>query len=345
MRERLLAMQQFHAHKWADDALHVLDMRRLPSEQHWLKCQTVAEVANAIKTHAVQGASSVGISAAYGLLLGLREHLAHADDWRIALEDDYQALLEANPYAANLRWALNQMIDHFDRLSAEDDIWQQGLAMAQHIQGSDLEANLTMAQLGLDVLREHLDEPQQIMVHGAVGALATGGLGSALGVVKAAHLHKRIEHVFVTQALPLGQGMPVAWELEQLDVEHSLHTDNSAAHLMKTAPISWVMVGAECIAANGDVIGALGTYQLAINAMHHGIRLMVVAPSSSLDLHLESGEHFDWTPESQSDAPLRQAKVDVTPADLIDYLVTEKGVVARPNLEKMAKLMCRKRLH
>ena len=348
MRERLLAVAALEAVQWRDEALYLLDLRSLPNETHWHCCQTVADVAEAIRLSVVQGASAVAISAAYGLVLGLKQHLAQ-DGWRAAVEEDYETLVHAHPTSINLIWALNQMIDCMDALEDDQDIYSALLQMARHIQESDREANVAMAELGAELILEHLDEPQALLTHGLTGALATAGVGSGLGVVHALAVAKKLTHVYVTEGLPIGSGKLNAWELTQGQIDTKLCSDSAVAHLLKTQAITWVVVGADCISANGDVLGALGTYQLAINAMHHGVRVMVVAPTSSIDLASPSVE--DLALDDVADAELEMAVqasgawVDVTPADLIDYLVTEKGIIGRPNREKIAQLMCRKRLH
>jgi methylthioribose-1-phosphate isomerase len=188
--------------------------------------------------------------------------------------------------------------------------------------------------------------------------LATGGFGTALGVIRGAYLEGLVERVYVDETRPWLQGSRLtAWELASDGVPVTLNADSAAAHLMKTKGITWVIVGADRITANGDVANKIGTYQLAVNAMHHGVRFMVVAPSSTIDMTLATGDEIPIEERDGSElleiAGRRVAAeveainpvFDVTPADLIDYLVTEKGVIERPTAAKMAQLMCRKRLH
>lgn len=358
MRERLLAAERVKAIEWRDGALHLLDQRLLPLQECWLRCDSAAAVAGAIRDMVVRGAPAIGISAAYGLLLGLRTRLAEGGDWRAALEEDYQLLADSRPTAVNLFWALNRMIDRLDRLREGEDVLALLSAEAEAIHLSDREANLTMAQFGVDLIRQHLDREQELLTHCNTGALATGGFGTALGVIRAAHLEGLVERVHVDETRPWLQGSRLtAWELAGEGVPVSLNVDSAAAHLMKTRGITWVIVGADRITANGDVANKIGTYQLAVTAMHHGVRFMVVAPSSTIDMQLKSGD--DIPIEERAGSELLEvggqrfaAEVeafnpvfDVTPADLIDYIVTEKGVVERPDRAKMTALMCRKRLH
>jgi len=185
-----------------------------------------------------------------------------------------------------------------------------------------------------------------------------GGFGTALGVIRAAHLEGLVERVYADETRPWLQGARLtAWELVNEGVPVRLNADSAAAHLMKVGGITWVIVGADRITANGDVANKIGTYQLAVCAMHHGVRFMVVAPSSTIDMGLESGEDIPIEERAGSellevggariaaDVEAVNPVFDVTPADLIDVIVTERGIVERPDAEKMAQLMCRKRLH
>jgi methylthioribose-1-phosphate isomerase len=229
-------------------------------------------------------------------------------------------------------------------------------AEAIAIHESDREANLTMAQLGVELIRKHQGNAQAILTHGNTGALATGGFGTALGVIRAAFLEGMVERVYADETRPWLQGSRLtAWELANEGIPVTLNAD-SAARIMKTKGVTWVIVGADCITANGDVANKIGTYQLAVNAMHHGVRFMVVAPSSTIDMSLASGDDIPMKSAMARVAGSRwQARgadveafnpvFDVTPADLIDVIVTEKGIVERPDTAKMAQLMCRKRLH
>lgn len=358
MREQLLAVEKVQAIEWRDGALYLLDQRLLPHRQTWLRFDSATEVADAIRDMVVRGAPAIGIAAAYGLVLGVRARLLAGGDWREALEADFACLERSRPTAVNLFWALQRMRERLARLKDGDDILALLEAEAVGIHLSDREANLTMAQLGMELIRKHQGNPQVLLTHCNAGALATGGFGTALGVIRAAYLEGLVEQVYVDETRPWLQGARLtAWELAGDGVPVSLNADAAAAHLMKTKGITWVIVGADRITANGDVANKIGTYQLAVNAMHHGVRLMVVAPSSTIDMSLESGE--DILLEERDGRELLEVAghrvaadvhavnpvFDVTPADLVDYIVTEKGVIERPDSAKLAQLMCRKRLH
>lgn len=358
MREQLLAAEKVKAIDWHDGVLNLLDQRVLPLEETWHSYDSAAGVAEAIRLMVVRGAPAIGISAAYGVVLGARARLAAGGDWRAALEEDFAVLAASRPTAVNLFWALDRMRERLARLQDGDDVLAALEAEAIGIHDSDREANLTMAQLGVELIRKHNRSAQKLLTHCNTGALATGGFGTALGVIRAAHVAGLVERVFADETRPWLQGARLtAWELAGEGIPVSLNADAAAAHLMKTEGISWVIVGADRITANGDVANKIGTYQLAVNAMHHGVRFMVVAPSSTIDMSLENGD--DIPIEERDGRELLEiggqrvaAEVhavnpvfDVTPADLIDAIVTEKGVVERPDAKKMAQLMCRKRLH
>lgn len=358
MREQLLAAEKVTAIAWREGALHLLDQRLLPFTQTWLAYDSAVAVAEAIRLMVVRGAPAIGIAAAYAVVLAVRARVAAGGDWRAALEEDFRLLSESRPTAVNLFWALNCMRERLQRLKAGDDPLRVMEQEAVGIHASDREANLTMAQLGMEVIRQQQGNSQPVMTHCNAGALATGGFGTALGVIRAAYLEGLVEHVYADETRPWLQGSRLtAWELACDGVPVSLNADSAAAHLMKTKGITWVIVGADRIAANGDVANKIGTYQLAVNAMHHGVRFMVVAPSSTIDMSLESGDEIPIEERDggellelagqriAADVPALNPVFDVTPADLIDYLVTEKGVVERPDAAKMAQLMCRKRLH
>ena len=356
MRDRLLAAEKVKAIDWRNGYLHLLDQRLLPFGERWIAYDSAAGVAEAIRSMVVRGAPAIGISAAYGV--AARARFAEGGDWRAALETDFALLAESRPTAVNLFWALDRMRDRLARLKAHVEPLAALEAEAIAIHESDREANLTMAQLGVDLIRRHQGNSQAILTHCNTGALATGGFGTALGVIRGAFLEGMVERVYVGETRPWLQGSRLtAWELLNEGIPVTLNADSAAAHIMKTKGVTWLVVGADRIAANGDVANKIGTYQLAVCAMHHGVRFMVVAPSSTIDMSLANGE--DIPIEERDGRELLDvggkrvgAEVDafnpvfdVTPADLIDAIVTEKGIVERPDTAKLAQLMCRKRLH
>ncbi len=268
-----------------------------------------------------------------------------------ALTADFALLGASRPSAPSLAWALGRMRERLERVREAADPLAALEAEAIAIHESDREANLTMAQLGVELIRKHQGNAQAIFTQCDAGVLASGGFGTALGVIRGAFVEGMVERVY------LPGSRLTAWALASEGIAVTVSADAAAAQVMKTKGVTWVVIGADRIAANGDVASRIGTYQLAVCAMHHGVRFMVVAASSAIDLDLASGD--DIVQEERDGDELLNAGgkrldvgidafnpvFDVTPADLIDVIVTEKGIVERPDTAKLAQLMCRKRLH
>ena len=214
MRDRLLAAEKVKAIDWRDDALYLLDQRSLPLEETWLAYTGAEDVAQAIRDMVVRGAPAIGITAAYGVVLAARARKAVGGDWVAALEEDFTLLAGSRPTAVNLFWALNRMRDRLARSKTRADVLQVLEAEAVAIHESDREANMTMAQLGVDVIRRHQGNAQAVLTHCNTGALATGGFGTALGVIRAAWLEGMIEQVYVDETRPWLQGSRLtAWDM------------------------------------------------------------------------------------------------------------------------------------
>ena len=318
--------------RWDGQMLELLDQRLLPHEVRWLACRDSAAVADAIRALVVRGAPAIGIAAAYGAVLAQRE--GH-------FEAGVAQLRAARPTAVNLVWALDRM----QALAANGADAQRLLAEARAIEAEDLAANHAMAAAGAQLI-----EPGAgVLTHCNTGALATAGLGTALGVVRVGVASGRIARVFAGETRPWLQGARLTmWELQQDGIAATLIIDSAAAALMRSGAVQWVIVGADRIAANGDVANKIGTYALALMARHHGVRLMVVAPSSTVDLATASGDSIEI--ESRDPAEVlgcggrRHAPegvtawnpvFDITPASLVDVLVTERGVLRRPDATVM----------
>lgn len=356
-QQQPVAEPQVRAIEWRGDSLRLIDQRLLPGEESYVDCSDAAEVAEAIHVMAVRGASAVGIAAAYGIALAARR-LGEAEDWSKALEADFTLLAATRPATMHLSWALRMMRERLQRLLPGADVPAELARAAVSIHESDLEANRTMGKLGMQLIRRHHKTRQRLLTHCNAGALASGGYGTALGVVRAAHDAGLVEQVYVDETRPWLQGARLtAWELAREGIPAVLNVDAAAGHLMKTMDITWVIVGAERIAANGDVIARIGTYALSILAMHHGLRFMVVAPSSAIDPALEVGDDAQLDEGDSDDVlivgnrrldagvPAFNPAFDVTPADLIDAIVTERGVVERPDARKLADLVSHRHLH
>jgi methylthioribose-1-phosphate isomerase len=352
-----LVADSFSALAWHNGVLRLLDQRLLPSREVYVDCADAAQVAEAIRDMLVRGAPAIGIAGAYGIALQARV-IGESSDWPAALADAFRLLEAARPTAVNLSWSLKLMRDRLARLAPDADVPARLLEAARSIHQSDHEANLTMGKLGMQLIRKHHKSAQNILTHCNTGALATGGYGTALGVIRAAHDAGLVDTVFIDETRPWLQGARLtAWELQREGISACVHVDSAAGHLMKTREITWVIVGADRIAANGDVINKIGTYALSILAMHHGLRFMVVAPSSSIDMALENADDvvLEERPANEvlglgnesvdAGVPAFNPVFDVTPADLIDVIVTEKGIVERPDTRKLADLMSHRHLH
>ena len=312
---------------WSGDRLALLDQRELPAREAWVECRSAAEVAAAIHGMAVRGAPAIGIAAAYGLALD-----AMAGEDYDAAE---RVLAQARPTAVNLRWALQRMREKGGR--GADTLLRE----AQAIHREDLEQNLHMGELGAALLPA---SGARILTHCNTGALATGGHGTALGVIRSAWQQGRIAQVYNTETRPWLQGARLtAWELMREGIPTRLIADGAAAHLMSREKIDWVIVGADRIAANGDTANKIGTYALAIAARYHGAGFMVVAPTGTFDLSCPDGSCIPIEERLSAELTQFQDRVwapqgvgtwnpvfDVTPAGLIDAIVCERGVLRAP---------------
>ena len=334
---------------WLRDGLCLLDQRLLPGRAEFLSLRTSAEVARAIGEMVVRGAPAIGIAAAYGVVLAARARFGQSRaDWRSLIQPDLEELAAARPTAVNLSWALERMGRRMDLL-AEEDPGPALLDEALAIHREDRLANRRMGELGAALI----EGPTAVITHCNAGALATGGYGTALGVVRAAFAAGRVTRVYADETRPWLQGSRLtAWELVQDGIPVTLQADGAAASLMAGGGIGWVIVGSDRIAANGDVANKIGTYGLAVLARHHRVRFMVAAPTSTVDLGVASGAAIpieERDPEEvltcagsrlgPAGVDARNPVFDVTPAALVDYLVTERGVVQRPTREKLRRLM------
>jgi methylthioribose-1-phosphate isomerase len=319
--------------QWQGDHLRLLDQRLLPAEEKWIECRDEASVFHAIKDLAVRGAPAIGIAAAWGVVLAAKSGQP--------LDQALAHLRSARPTAVNLMWAL-------DRMKARIAAGADAAALereAQSIQDEDLAANRHMGELGAALIAPG----SAVMTHCNTGSLATSGYGTALGVIRAGVAAGRINQVYAGETRPWQQGARLTmWELVRDGIPAKLIADSAASHLMKSGDVKWVIVGADRIAANGDTANKIGTYQLAIAARHHGVKFMVVAPSSTVDMATASGDDIEIELRDAAEllsvagrrtvvdgAEAWNPVFDVTPANLIDAIVTERGVIENPTTERM----------
>ena len=331
---------------WREDKLHLLDQRQLPHKEEWLEYEHPNDVAKAITDMVVRGAPAIGITAAYGVVLAARQawNIA-AVNWKQAMTAPLAHLAESRPTAVNLHWAIHCMTELYQSLSDSESPEEALLKEAKNIHQQDIAANHTMGKLGADLLADN----SIVLTHCNAGALATGGFGTALGVIRQGYIDGKVEHVYADETRPWLQGARLtAWELQQENIPVTLQTEGAAAALMATGKLDWVIVGADRITANGDVANKVGTYMLAILAKYHGVKMMVVAPTSTIDWQLHDGAEIpiEQRPEQEvtmingvqiapEGVSALNPSFDVTPANLIDAIVTEAGVVLSPSLESM----------
>ena len=305
--------------RWDEGALLILDQRALPAEEAWLRCETPEAVAEAIRTLAVRGAPAIGLAAAYGMALAAEPEPAAA------------LLCAARPTAVNLAWAVERSLASSDPLE-----------LARELHRDQREADLRLAALGADLF----NPGDRALTHCNTGALATGGVGTAGGVLAAAWERGRLAEVWVDETRPLLQGARLtAWELGRAGIPHRVIADSAAGGLIARGLVDRVVVGADRVAANGDVANKVGTYPLAVLAARHAVPFYVAAPLSTMDRATATGadipiEERDPGEVLGSAAPPGSDALnpvfDVTPADLVDALITEAGVLRAPYEQSIA---------
>ena len=330
--------------KWQDNQLKLLDQRLLPHKVVWLDITNTEQTVTAIRDMVVRGAPAIGIMAAYGVVLAATSHYSQSpENWQLSIQADLELLKNARPTAVNLVWAINRMSGIFERV--EGDPVPLLLTEARTIHEEDIAANRHMGDLGAELITPG----KGVLTHCNAGSLATGGYGTALGVIRSAWQQKRIDTVYADETRPWLQGARLtAWELIEDGIPTSLVVEGAASALMASGRIGWVIVGSDRIAANGDVCNKIGTSNLAIIARHYGVKFMVVAPVSTCDPNMPSGQ--DIPIESRdpneilslgeqriaaAEASAWNPVFDITPAALVDAIVTEKYVIKEPNAEKM----------
>lgn len=322
---------------WQGDSLALLDQTRLPTEEVWLTYTDYRQVADAIKTMVVRGAPAIGVAAAYAYCLAALEG---AD-----LTEAKAALAASRPTAVNLFWALERMERRARACGGDAEAL---IAEAVAIHKEDVEMNRAMGCFGAQVVPEHA----RILTHCNAGALATGGYGTALGVIRAAHALGKVDMVYADETRPLLQGARLtAYELVHDNIPATLIADNMAAFLMRQGKIDLVLLGCDRMAANGDFANKIGTYSVAVNAKHHGIPFYTVLPSSTIDLSIEDGSGIPieergadevrtlyGVQTAPAEVPVYNPAFDVTPHELLTGIITEKGVICPPFRENLKQL-------
>ena len=329
--------------------LYLIDQRVLPSQNIEIEYTVSADVALAIKNMVVRGAPAIGVTAAYAVVLAaIARYAENNQNWKSLIQQDIKYLAQSRPTAVNLFWALNEMQALIEDL--ESDPYLPLKKLADDIHHQDIQANYTLGQIGADLIA---DNSGAVLTHCNAGALATGGYGTALGVIRSAYKDQKIDHVFADETRPWLQGARLtAWELVQDDIPVTLIAEGAAASLMQQGKVSWIIVGSDRIAANGDMANKIGTYGLAVLAKYHGVKFMVAAPTTTIDMNISDGKDIPIEQRSKHEvlhygehriaaegAEAWNPAFDVTPANLVDVIVTEKGFIENPTADKIAQLM------
>jgi methylthioribose-1-phosphate isomerase len=337
---------------WEDGALCLLDQRLLPGEEEIVRCRTLDDVVEAIKTMQVRGAPAIGCTAAYGMVIVSHQGEATTPQQMLECLAVAKAQLDATrPTAVNLAWATSRMLRTAERLPTTDaeQLYPVLLSEAHAIMAEDLAMCHAMGRHGVALI----PPSGRVLTHCNAGGLATAGYGTALAPIRTAHEQGRAIHVFVDETRPFLQGARLtAWELQRAGVPLTLITDNMAGYFMRRGEVDCVIVGADRVVANGDIANKIGTYSLAVLAKAHGIPFYVAAPSSTVDFALPNGDAIPieqrdpaevTTMGGRSIAPEGVAAAhpafDVTPHDLITAIITERGVVYPPYEENLRQTL------
>ena len=324
----------------------MIDQRRLPLTEEYVTCRNYEEVADAIRTMVIRGAPAIGVAAAMGVALGV----AQTADLDAQFEQICDTLASTRPTAVNLFWAIGRMRKLYESLRGRplDEIRARLAAEAQQIRLEDIAINQAIGRNGADLV----PDGKTVLTHCNAGALATAGYGTALGVIRAAIEAGKKVDVFADETRPFLQGARLTvWELQQDHIPATLITDNMAGHFLKSGRIGCVVVGADRIAANGDVANKIGTYSVAVLAKENSVPFFVAAPISTLDLTLASGDqipierrpdaevtHVFGTAVAPEGTPVENPAFDVTPNRYVTAIITERGVARAPYVESLRKL-------
>ncbi len=333
---------------WEGGRLKLLEQTLLPREEVWVECPEPEDVAAAIRRLAVRGAPAIGVSAAYGLVVGLDKVTAESE-LQGRFDEVYDLLMSTRPTAVNLRWALELGRNVFDAHKADgvEATRQALLDWAQQVHRGDIE---TCQRIG-DHGATRFEPGDRVLTHCNAGSLATGGYGTAVGVITSSWRAGRLGKVWVDETRPLLQGARLtAWELDKLEIPYHLVTDNSVGALMTRGEVDRVVVGADRIAANGDVANKIGTYVVAVLAARHNVPFYVAAPLSTIDQRTPTGSEIPIEIRAEDEVtnvfgtrvapaatPAFNYAFDVTPNELVAGIITEVGVLEAPYTESIAR--------
>lgn len=334
--------------EWTGNSLILVDQRKLPHVVEYVECRTYQDVARAIKEMIVRGAPAIGAVAAFGFVLGARQFSNFKDEkFFQSMDTVYKTLASTRPTAVNLFWALERMKSKVEQ-TADNDRLQILEQEAMNIAREDIEVNKTIGMYGQTLLKDG----DTILTHCNAGALATVDYGTALGVIRAAVENGKRIRAYVDETRPYLQGARLtAWELTQLGIETILITDNMAGWVMKQGKVNAVIVGADRIAANGDVANKIGTYSVAVLASRNGIPFYVAAPTSTIDINIKDGSQIPIEERAHEEVTHINGKriaaegvrvynpaFDVTEHQLVNAIITERGILRCPYDENIKKL-------
>jgi methylthioribose-1-phosphate isomerase len=326
---------------WREGTLSLLDQTRLPAEEVWLDLSDYREVVSAIQKMRVRGAPAIGIAGAYAVALAATElENLEADDFMAQLVVSADVIARARPTGANLGWAVKRMLSVARRAKTPGVAVAALVEEAGRIQMEDEAANRAIGRFGAELLPPH----GAILTHCNAGALATAGYGTALGVIRSAWADGKLSRVFATETRPLLQGSRLtAWELAHDGIDSTLLPDSAAGQLMRRGEVQSVVVGADRIAANGDVANKIGTYSLAVLARENGVPFYVAAPTSTIDVSLSDGDaipieereasevtHLNGTRIAAEGVGAVNPAFDITPSKYVTAIVTEQAVLRAP---------------
>jgi len=348
--------------RWAHNKLEMIDQRILPAAFEYMSCDSAASVAEGIRSMVVRGAPAIGVAAAYGVALEalrLSDVLLDsrlrgndgAEDFKAGMEAGFTVLAQSRPTAVNLFWALQRMREVWQSIATQtppQQIAQCLLAEAHEILAEDIRINRAMGAHGAVLLKDGA----RVLTHCNAGALATAGWGTALGVIRSAVEAGKKISVIADETRPFLQGARLtAWEMVQENIPLTLITDNMAGYMMARGEVDAVVVGTDRVAANGDVANKIGTYMVAVLARRHNIPFYVACPLSTIDLAITDGAGIPIEERAADEVTgfrdcqwaaqgvqVRNPAFDVTPAELVTALITEKGVVSQPDRESIARL-------
>jgi methylthioribose-1-phosphate isomerase len=332
--------------QWTDSGVVMIDQTRLPREETYVTCTDYKQVAEAIRSMVIRGAPAIGVAAAMGIALGMQQAESAAE-----FDEICDTLARTRPTAVNLFWAIERMRRLYSELQARpiEEIRAKLVSEAQQIRLEDIAINECIGRNGAPLI----PDGKSVLTHCNAGALATAGYGTALGVIRAAVASGKKIDVFADETRPFLQGARLTvWELQHDNIPATLITDNMAGHFLHSGRIGCVVVGADRIAANGDVANKIGTYSVAVLAKENSVPFYVAAPISTLDLSLTNGDqipieqraaeevtHVQGVPVAPDGTTVENPAFDVTPNRYVTAIVTERGVARPPYVESLRKLV------